>query len=224
MNDSVVAQEATLEQRLAFETLLSDLSSRFVNIEPAAVDHQIDDALSQICECLGLDIAALWQLSPEEPGVFRMTNIFRRVDGSPIPEDFDAREYNPWALGEVFDGKVVALRSIEEAPAEATTDLATWRYFDIKSVFLFPLSTGGKAPFGAMSYHAIRDESSWPDEIVQRLQLVTQIFANAIVRKRVDAALRESRGAAEAGGRIGRHRHVDARRRAQPVLGHRQGA
>jgi PAS domain S-box-containing protein len=192
MTDSVVAQESALEQRLAFETLLSDLSSRFVNIEPAAVDHQIDDALSQICECLGLDIAALWQLAPEEPGVLRMTNLYRRFDGPPIPEDFDAREYNPWALGQVFDGKVVALRSIEEAPADATTDLATWQYFGIKSVFLFPLSTGGEAPFGAMSYHAVRDESSWPDEIAQRLRLVCQIFANAVVRKRIEATLRES--------------------------------
>ncbi len=32
----------------------------------------------------------------------------------------------------------------------------------------------------------------WPDEIVQRLQLVSQIFANALVRKRADAALCES--------------------------------
>ncbi len=81
MTDSVTVQSSALEERLAFETMLSDLSSRFVNLEPAEVDREIDNALRQICECLGLDIAALWQLSPEEPEVLKMTNLFLRLDG-----------------------------------------------------------------------------------------------------------------------------------------------
>ena len=92
----------------------------------------------------------------------------------------------------VFRGEVVALTNIDQAPPEAATDRKTWRYFGIKSVFLFPLSTGGEKAFGAVSFHSVEEERSWPDEIVQRLQLVAQIFANAVVRKRVDSALRES--------------------------------
>ncbi len=181
-----------LEERLQFESMLADLSSRFVNLEPAEVDREIEDAQRRVCECLGLDIAALWQLSPEEPGVLRMTHLYRPLGGPPIPEDFDAREYNPWALERALGGRVVSLPSIDDAPAEAATDCETWRYFGIKSVFLFPLSTGGESTIGAVSFHTVQEESSWPDEIVQRLRLVSQIFANAIVRKRADAALRES--------------------------------
>jgi PAS domain S-box-containing protein len=192
MTDSVAVRGSTLEERLAFETALSDVSSRFIAIEPSEVDSEIDDALVRVCECLGLDIAAVWQLSPDEPGVLRMTHIYRRVEGPPIPEDFDAREFNPWALGRVFSGRNVVLHNIEQAPAEAITDRETWRYFGIKSVFLFPLTTGGDEPFGAISFHSVEEERSWPDEIVQRLQLVCQIFANAVVRKRVDATLRVS--------------------------------
>jgi PAS domain S-box-containing protein len=192
MTDSVTVQSSGLEERLAFETMLSDLSSRFVNLEPSCVDREIEEAQRRVCECLGLDIAALWQLSPDEPGVFRMTHVYRRFDGPPIPEDFDAREVNPWALGRVFSGEVVALTSIDQAPSEAATDCETWRHFGIKSVFLFPLSSGGEKPFGAMSFHSVEVERSWPDEIVRRLQLVSQVFANAVVRKRVETALRES--------------------------------
>ena len=172
--------------------MLADLSSRFVNLEPAEVDREIEEAQRRVCECLGLDIAALWQLCPEEPGVLTMTHLYRSVDGPPVPDDFDAREYNPWALGIVFDGRPVVLPSIDEAPPEASTDRETWRYFGIKSVFLFPLSSGGESPIGAVSYHAVGEECSWPDEIVQRLRLVSQIFANALVRKRADAELHES--------------------------------
>ncbi len=181
-----------MQDRLRFESMLADLSSRFVSLEPAAVDEEILHAQGRVCECLGLDMAALWQLSPEEPGILRMTHLYRPQGGPPIPDDFDAREYNPWALERVLAGRTVILPSIDDAPAEAATDYATWRHLDIKSVFLFPLFTGGESAFGAVSFHTEREERSWPDEIVQRLRLVSQVFANALLRKRADAELRES--------------------------------
>ncbi len=218
-----------LQERLRFETMLSDLSSRFVNFEPGDVDREIEQAQRRVCECLDLDIAALWQLSPDEPGVMRMTHIYRRFDGPPVPEDFDAREYNPWAIGRVFSGDVVALPRIEDSPGEAAVDRETWRYFDIKSVYLFPLATGGVPVFGAMSFHAVRNEARYSDDIVQRLQLVCQIFSNALLRKRSDAALRESQErlelAADA-GEVGiwvlelEHRRFWATHRAREIFGY----
>ena len=38
----------------------------------------------------------------------------------------------------------------------------------------------------------MREERAWPEAIVKRLQLVAQIFANALARKRADHALRLS--------------------------------
>ena len=160
VNLEATSIEPELQDRLRFESMLADLSSRFVNLEPAEVDREIEDAQRRVCECLDLDLSALWQLSPEEPGVLRMTHLYRPLGGPPIPDDFDAREYNPWTLGEVLAGRVVSLPSIDEAPAEAATDCETWRHFDIKSVFCFPLSSGGDSAFGAMSFHAVREERS----------------------------------------------------------------
>ena len=62
--DTVVG--TNLEERLQFETMLSDQSSGFVKVEPSEVDREIDNAQRRVCECLGLDLAALWQLSPDE--------------------------------------------------------------------------------------------------------------------------------------------------------------
>jgi PAS domain S-box-containing protein len=192
MAPTVQSLSSDLQDRLRFESMLADLSSRFVNLEPAEVDREIEEAQRRVCECLELDISALWQLSPEEPGVLRMTHLHRSVDGPAVPEDFDARQVNPWSLGKVLAGSAAILPSIDEAPPEAATDCETWRYFGIKSVFCFPLTAGGERVFGAVSFHAVREHRSWSQEIVLRLQLVSQIFANALVRKRGDAALRES--------------------------------
>ncbi len=187
-----VATNSDLEKRLRFESMLADLSSGFVNLDPEKVDGEIEIAQRRVCECLGLDLAALWQLSPDEPGVMRMTHLYRPIEGPPVPDDFDAREFNPWTLERIFAAEAVWLRKITDAPPEAAKDCETWRYFDIRSVFCFPFSTGGDSIIGAVSYHAVGEECTWPDEIVHRLELVAQVFANALQRKRSHAMLAES--------------------------------
>ena len=82
--------------------------------------------------------------------------------------------------------------STEEAPPEAARDQEVWRYYGIKSVLSFPLSVGGAASIGALSFATMREERTWPEPVVKQLQLLAQVFANAIARKRADGELRES--------------------------------
>jgi PAS domain S-box-containing protein len=185
-------QDTAIEKRLAFETLLADLSFRFVNLDPGDVDEEIGNALQRVCECLDLGISSMWQMPPNEPDNFSMTHVYRRLEEPPLPEDFDPQVFNPWALERVLSGKAVELPDLELAPPEAAKDLEVWRYLGITSVYLYPLTAGGTNVFGAISFHFIEERRSWPGEVTQRLKLVSQIFANALVRKRVDSALRES--------------------------------
>ena len=55
--------EHALADQLQFETLLSDISSRFVEIHPDAVHAEIECALACIVEELGLDRGAVFRLS-----------------------------------------------------------------------------------------------------------------------------------------------------------------
>jgi formate hydrogenlyase transcriptional activator len=72
---------AELEERLRFETLIADLSSKFVNLPPSLVDREIMDAERLICEALGLDLSALWQWSDEGPGSFTLTHFYSAQEG-----------------------------------------------------------------------------------------------------------------------------------------------
>lgn len=56
-----------LEERLRFETLLANLSSKFANLPAGQVDREIMDAQRRICEFLDLDLLVLWQLSEGFP-------------------------------------------------------------------------------------------------------------------------------------------------------------
>lgn len=181
-----------LKARLRFETLIADLSSKFVNVSAGEVDREIEDAQRQVCECLGLDLSTLWQWTADAPRYFTMTHIYRPLGGPPLPERIDAQELFPWSLQQLVAGRVMAISSPEMLPPEAARDQELWRHYGIKSGLSFPLSAGGGKLTGALSLHTVRETRSWPEEVVKRLRLVAQIFANALVRKQSDQALRES--------------------------------
>jgi len=76
---------AELEERLRFETLIADLSTQFINLPPGEVGHEIEDAQRRVCECLGLDLSALWQWADETPRYLALTHLYRPLGGPPTP-------------------------------------------------------------------------------------------------------------------------------------------
>ena len=181
-----------LEARLRFETLIADLSLKFINLPACEVDPEIEDAQRRVCECLGVDLCGLWQWSAEPPGFLGLTHLYRSSQGPPTPEPMDAREYFPWCLEQLLAGKVIAVSSLKEMPPEASRDQDVYRHFGIKSTLVIPLSAGRGPLLGALGFNATRAERPWPEELVKRLQIVAQIFANAITRKRSDQVLQAS--------------------------------
>ena len=188
----LLINRAKRRQGEAVATLTADLSSKFINLPAGEVDHEIEDAQRRVCECLGLDLSALWQWTEETPRDLRLTHLYRPLGGPPTPEKFDSRETFPWCVGQLLDGKIVPVTSMESLPPEAARDKELWHHYGIKSNLTFPLSTGGGQIVGALGFNTTREERAWPEEVVKRLQVVAQIFANALARKRADRALRES--------------------------------
>ena len=175
----------------AVAALIAELSSKFIHLPASEVDREIEDAQRRVCECLGLDISSLWQWVPEQPDSLIMTHLYRRLPGPATPERFDAKEYFPWALQQLKAGRIVAL-STNNVPAEAARDLEAWRHFGLKTVLNLPMTVGAGVPVGLVAFNDTRVDREWTDLLVQRLQLVAQVFANALARKRADQALRES--------------------------------
>ncbi len=191
MTQSEADRQKDLEERLAFETLLNDVSSRFVNLPADQVDHAVEDTQRCICEFLGVDLSTLWQWSPEDPYTLRLTHIYRPLGGPPVPERMDARETFPWVLQELQRGEPL-VQVTANLPPEAARDQATRRHYGVKSSVVVPLSAGGGPIIGALSFDAMQTERAWPEPLVTRLKLVAQVFANALARKNADQALRDS--------------------------------
>jgi PAS domain S-box-containing protein len=109
-----------------------------------------------------------------------------------LPKVWNRKESFPWAMEKSMRGEIVVLSRLTDAPAEAAHDVEEARSHGAKSVLSFPLSTGGGPTFGALTFNTTREELEWSAVLVNRLQLVAQVFANALARKRDEQALRES--------------------------------
>ena len=175
-----------LAKEVEFEKLLTDLTARIINVPSDQVDREIEDAQQRVCEFLGLDLASIWQWPTDNPYSFVLTHIYRPPGFPPTPEEMNAEEYFPWMQKQIMAGKVTALSSMEDLPAEAVRDKEFWIHYGIKTALTIPLSTGGAPPFGAVTFNDVRQERTWSEKLVNRLQLIVQIFANALARKRSD--------------------------------------
>ena len=183
---------AELEERLAFETLLADISARFVNLPASQVDHEIEDAQRAICRQLRLDHSAVWQLEAGDPDQFLLTHLYRDPSLPKPPGRMTGSEYFPWAQGMIQARQIISVPDTSRVPAAAVRDAETWKHFSIKSVLAFPLSVGGGPAIGVLSFEATQEPRAWPEPLQKRLQLIAQVFANAIERKNADQKLRES--------------------------------
>src|SRR4051812_42474650 len=91
-----------LEERLRFETLLSDLSVRFINLPADQVDREIEAGLGSIAEALGLDRSTLFQLS-EDGKTLVVTHGWAAPGFEPLKAVIPQEEL-PWALRKVLRG------------------------------------------------------------------------------------------------------------------------
>jgi PAS domain S-box-containing protein len=188
---TAVSTQKTLTEHLVFREILEKLSKTFVNIAPEKVDGAIDEAIKMVCDRMDFDIATLWEWTGDEKRYLTITHLYRPLGGSPAPSEPNADDLFPWCISEFKAGRIIAV-STDELPPEAARDRELWEYYGIKSSASFPLSTGNEPFYGVLGFNVTREKRPWPPEVLKGLQLVAQIFANALVRKISDQALRES--------------------------------
>jgi signal transduction histidine kinase len=168
---------------LRFETLLANLSATFVNVPATEVDSQIESGLKQIVEFLDLDRSGLGELSAEGMVI---THSYQVPGVPPSPRVVLEAQF-PFYARKVHQGEVFRLP--DDLPPEASREREFCARTGLKSNLSIPLKVTGSV-VGGIGFASFRAHRDWPDELVQRLRLVGDIFTNALARKRADEALR----------------------------------
>ena len=180
---------AVAEDRLRFEKLLADLSATYVNLPSERLDEEIDSSLKVLVEFLGNDRSTLVKLAKDKKHVL-VTHSYAVPGVEPFPLGSLADDQLPWFIGQFRRGNTVFLRRLpEDFPPEANTEKRYCQKHGIKSNVTIPLKAGGSV-LGAITFAFLQRQCEWPAGIIARLQLIGEVFANALQHKQADETLR----------------------------------
>ena len=176
--------EVSLGERLRFETLLAEEAATFSRVSGAEIDHEIERALRRIADFLGVDWSTLTEYS-EDSRIARVTHRWMAEGMDPQPVALGLGEI-PWSVARLRRGATVRFTRVEELPeVEAAVDRQTYLRLGVKSRVAVPLTVEGVV-IGALAFSAVTVERAWRDEFVQRLQLLGEVFANTLSRRRAE--------------------------------------
>jgi signal transduction histidine kinase len=173
-----------LEERLRFETLLSELSAGLIHVAAADLDPALERGLRHIVTFLGVDRGNL-DASVDGGPAARISSGTPGVEA--LPRVTDAGQF-PWTTEQLRRGAVVRFARVDELPAPAAIDRASYESAGTRSHVSFPLCASGPM-LGVLSFDSVRGERAWPDDLVERLRLLSEAFASALERRRMELSL-----------------------------------
>jgi C4-dicarboxylate-specific signal transduction histidine kinase len=173
-----------LEDRLRFETLLAELSAKLIHVAAGGLDTALESALRQMIAFLGMDRGNLDEYIADAPG----TRVSCASPGIVELPSILAAEQFPWTAETLRQGGVVRFSRTAELPEQASTDRASYDRLGTRSHLSIPLRAGGPM-LGVLSFDSVHRDRDWPDDLVDRLHLLSEAFASALERKRMELAL-----------------------------------
>jgi C4-dicarboxylate-specific signal transduction histidine kinase len=179
------AAAASLQELLTFERLLAELSSRFANVSGDRLETEIESALRQLLQFLDFDRSNFGEFTADGWVTVLCSVAIDRVERYPPGP---APAFLSWYLGQLRAGKILRIRSLDALPPEAIGEIEYYRRSDIHSSLGIPLRVSGRI-VGLINFSAFRFTRDWPDDLIARLKIIGEVMAQALVRKRSEAAL-----------------------------------
>ncbi|HKU94336.1 MAG TPA: two-component system VirA-like sensor kinase [Vineibacter sp.] len=175
-----------LRERLAFENLLAEISTRFINLPPERIAHGVEDGLARLAEVAGLDRAYMLLCDAAGTGV-QTAHRWSRDGVAALSADAGNALLQAglqWQLaGQERQGCIHA-PSVAALPA--SRERATLMACAIRSWTCVPLGRAGSR-IGLLGFDMMRDERRLGDDDIALLRTAGEIFTNAIDRERREA-------------------------------------
>ena len=181
-----------LEDRLKFEELTSEFSAALVNVKVEKARTELDVWLERLSELLHFDRCSIGEYSEDYSTyrfVCRYANPALRSTLPPIPEILNS-DASHGLERYLMKGEALKLEKTSDRVPE---DLRRWKDEILadgtKSILMLPLISGDTL-LGSVTFGTLTHEQKWSPDLVRRLRLVAEIYANTLMRDRKDQELR----------------------------------
>ena len=181
MMPNAAAASTLVEELLAFERMLADLSARMANVPADRVEPEIQLAQLILRQFLGFDRSTFAEFQDDSSLVVVSSTAIEGVDPTPLgplPPQL------AWFIAKLRAGETLVIQNpADDLPPEAVGEAEYIQRTGLRSHLSIPLRIGGRV-VGAIAFSAFRETRNWPDDLIARVMLVGEVFAHAIARKR----------------------------------------
>jgi signal transduction histidine kinase len=165
--------ELSLAERLRFEKLLSSLSTAFSQLSAGDFSREVQRGLHRVVDFLGVARGSLIEFSRDGGTAHSWA----------IEEWMDVGEF-PWMTARLQRGDVVSFSELEKLPDEAAVDRQSYLAHRVKPQVAMPLVAGGAVVGGLVFSTGDADRLGSAELLpMPQLQLLGEVFANALSRK-----------------------------------------
>jgi PAS domain S-box-containing protein len=171
--------EESLVERLAFEHLVNDLSMTFINQPEDQLDATVKTILGRIAEFLKIDRIAVFGFSHERTDCVLISSW--RSDA--FQTLTSTTNQFPWQTKRLLRGESVLVSDLNELPEEASGEKEELGRIGAISLAAVPLKAGNQF-CGCISFVSTKRRVIWTEGLVNQLQILAEILANALMRKR----------------------------------------
>jgi sigma-B regulation protein RsbU (phosphoserine phosphatase) len=175
-----------------FETLVHDITTRFINLTSEKYDEAINNLLQDIGKFTGIDRAYLIIISQDRQ-FFSISHEWREKE---IKEADASIQFFPvnafgWWRRNLLSMDYVYISSMDELPPEAQEEYRAMRFGEVQSMLLVPLIRKGLLD-GFLGFDAVRSRKIWDKKEIYLLESITQDIVNLRLRWEAERELREA--------------------------------
>jgi formate hydrogenlyase transcriptional activator len=178
-----------IRERLRLEELLSEISTKFINLPISRFGKEMQESLRTVGEFFKADRCSLIMISDDgkrlTPSYVWLSDAVGKSQNV-YPIEYSDAIIEKWRTGEPVVGDLLSELPRDLGLASGILKEAGW-----KSSATVPLKAG-KDLLGAFGISSLTREKVWSEEMVKRLQLIGECFANALLRMQAEEELREA--------------------------------
>ena len=179
-NKDNTTSQTELEQHLQFKSLLAELSANFVRVPTDMINQEMQESLRRIAENLDLDLIALGLLTADGQDFFSKYQYAKPFMKPWLASSLMAE--SPLLTRTLLAGQPFIMQDVDTLPPECTLDRESFLHYGVRASLVFPFIVGGQV-CGGIGFGSSRPRQ-WPDNVVQGLGLITDVYANVLDRKR----------------------------------------
>ena len=184
--------EKSLLYRVRLETLISDISTSFINIPSKTIDQTITFSLQLLGEFADADRCYVFLFSNDG---LKMDNTHEWCR-SGIESHIDnlknlSVDVFPWWVKKLKNKKNILITKVGDMPSEASSEKEILQSQDIQSIIAVPMEFKDKL-VGFLGFDFAEKKMFWQEEDTLLLRTTGNIFVSALKQKQVEDTLLEN--------------------------------